>query len=47
MQTQHTSVIDLSILLSIVVVVNRYEVGGFGESIHDQLNRVKLVGSQW
>jgi hypothetical protein len=46
MQTHHTSNIDLGILLSVVVGVDRYEVGGFSESINDYLNRVKLAGSQ-
>jgi hypothetical protein len=46
MQTQHTCDIDLGILLSVVVCVDGYEVGGFGESIHDHPNRVKLAGSQ-
>jgi hypothetical protein len=36
--------IDLSILLSFVLDVDRYEVRGFGESINDHPNRVKLVG---
>jgi hypothetical protein len=45
MQTQHMNNIDLGILLSVVVGVDGYEVGGFRESIHDHLNRVKLVGS--
>jgi hypothetical protein len=46
MQTQHMSDRDLGILLSVVVGVDRYEVGRFGESIHDHPNRVKLVESQ-
>jgi hypothetical protein len=38
--------VDFSVLLSIVVCVGGYEVGRFGESIHDHSNRVKLAGSQ-
>jgi hypothetical protein len=38
--------IYLNIHLSFVVGVDGYEVGGFGESIYDHPNRVKLVGSQ-
>jgi hypothetical protein len=38
--------VDLSILLDLVVDVDGYEVGGFGESINDHQNRIKLVGSQ-
>jgi hypothetical protein len=45
MQTQPMSDIDLGILLSVVVGVDGYEVGGFVESIHNHPNRVKLVGS--
>jgi hypothetical protein len=37
--------VDLSILLSSVLGVDGYEVGGFGESINDHPNRVKLAGS--
>jgi hypothetical protein len=47
MQRQHTSNIDLVILLSIVDGVDDYEVGEFGELIHDHPNLVKLAGSQW
>jgi hypothetical protein len=47
MQTQHTSDMDLDILLSIVVGVDGYEVDEFGESIHDHPNWIKLVGSKW
>jgi hypothetical protein len=39
--------VDLSILLSSVLIVDMYEVGGFGESVHDHPNQVKLVDSQW
>jgi hypothetical protein len=46
MLTQHMSNIDLDILLSVVVGVDGYEVGAFGESIHDHPNQVKLAGSQ-
>jgi hypothetical protein len=34
----------LGILLNFVVGVDMYEVGRFGESIHDHPNRIKLVG---
>jgi hypothetical protein len=37
---------DFSILLHSVLGMNGYEVSGFGESIHDHLNRIELVGSQ-
>jgi hypothetical protein len=40
------SYVNLSILLNLVAGVDGYEVNGFGESIHDHPNRVKLVGSQ-
>jgi hypothetical protein len=33
--------------MRIVVGVDEYEVGGFGESIHDHANRMKLAGDQW
>jgi hypothetical protein len=32
------SYIDLSIVLSVVIGVDGYKVGGFGESIHDHPN---------
>jgi hypothetical protein len=38
--------VDIGILLSVVVGVDRYEVGRFGESMLDLPNQVKLVGSQ-
>jgi hypothetical protein len=38
--------VDLSILLNIVAGVDGYEVSRSGESIHDQPNQIKLVGSQ-
>jgi hypothetical protein len=38
--------VDLSTLLNPVVSVDGYEVSGFGESIHDHPNRIKLAGSQ-
>jgi hypothetical protein len=41
------SYVDLSIPLNIVVGVDGYEVSGFGESVHDHPNGVKLAGSQW
>jgi hypothetical protein len=41
------SYVDLGISLSIVVGVDRYKVGGFGESIHDHPNQAKLAGRQW
>jgi hypothetical protein len=44
---RHVRYVDLSILLSIVVGVDRYEVGGFGKLIHDHPNQVILVGRQW
>jgi hypothetical protein len=34
------------ILLSITMGVHGYEVGRFGESIHDHPNQIKLVGHQ-
>jgi hypothetical protein len=36
--------VDLRILLSSILGVDGYEVSGFGESINDHPNRVKLVG---
>jgi hypothetical protein len=47
MQTYHMNDVDLSILLNSVLGVNEYEVGRFGELIHDHPNRIKLVGHQW
>jgi hypothetical protein len=44
-QTYHTSVVDLDILLNSILGVNEYEVGGFGESIHNHPNHVKLAAS--
>jgi hypothetical protein len=38
MQTKHMSYVDLGILLSIVVGIDGYEMGGFGELIHDHPN---------
>jgi hypothetical protein len=38
--------VDLDILLNLVGGINGYEVSGFGESIYDQPNRIKLVSSQ-
>jgi hypothetical protein len=38
--------VDVSILLNSILDVDRYEVGEFGESIHDHPNRIKLAGSQ-
>jgi hypothetical protein len=35
-----------SSLLNIVIGVNGYEVGRFGESIYDHVNRIKLAGCQ-
>jgi hypothetical protein len=43
-QTSHMSDIYLSILLDVVVGVYGYEASGFGESVNDHPNRVKLVG---
>jgi hypothetical protein len=37
-QEEHMSYVDLSILLSVVIGVDGYKVGGFGESIHDHPN---------
>jgi hypothetical protein len=34
------------ILLNIVICVDGYEVGRFGELIHDQPNQIKLAGHQ-
>jgi hypothetical protein len=39
--------VDLNILLSIVVGVDEYEVGEFGESIHNHPNGMKLASHQW
>jgi hypothetical protein len=39
--------VDLGILLRFVLGVHGYKVGGFGESIDNHPNRIKLVGSQW
>jgi hypothetical protein len=36
--------VDFYILLDVVAGVDRFEVSGFGESINDHPNRVKLVG---
>jgi hypothetical protein len=36
--------VDFYILLDIIVGVYRYEVSRFGESIHNYLNQIKLVG---
>jgi hypothetical protein len=38
------SYVDLRILLNFVVGVDGYEVGRFGESVHDHPNRIKLAG---
>jgi hypothetical protein len=38
--------VDPRILLNIVIGVNVYEVGGFGESVYDHQDRIKLVGRQ-
>jgi hypothetical protein len=38
MQTKHTSDVDLCILLNSLLGVDGYEVGRFGESIHDHPN---------
>jgi hypothetical protein len=38
--------IDLSILLNSILGVEGYEVGRFGESIHDYPNRIELAGHQ-
>jgi hypothetical protein len=46
MHAYHTSYVDLNILLNLVAGVDGYEVSGFDESVHDQPNRIKLVGSQ-
>jgi hypothetical protein len=40
----NASYLDLHILLYSVFSINRYEMGRFGESIHDHPNRIKLVG---
>jgi hypothetical protein len=36
--------VDLHILLSSIIGVDGYEVSGFGESINNHPNRVKLAG---
>jgi hypothetical protein len=38
--------IDFYVLLSSILGIDEYEVGGFGESIHDHPNQVNHVGSQ-
>jgi hypothetical protein len=38
------SYVDLRILWNPIVDIDGYEVGRFGESIHDHPNRIKLVG---
>jgi hypothetical protein len=40
------SYVDLGILLNLLVAVDGYEVGRFGESIHNYPNRIKLAGRQ-
>jgi hypothetical protein len=40
------SYVDPRILLNVVVGVNGYEVGRFGESIYDYPKRIKLAGRQ-
>jgi hypothetical protein len=40
------SYVDLSILMNLVASVDGYEVSGFGESVHDHPNQIKLAGSQ-
>jgi hypothetical protein len=45
-QAKHVSNVDLSILLNSIFGVDGYEVSGFGESIHDHPNQIKLAGSQ-
>jgi hypothetical protein len=42
-ETYHTSYVDPRILLNIVIGVNGYEVGRFGELIHDYPNQIKLA----
>jgi hypothetical protein len=39
--------VDLSILLNSILGVDGYEVGRFGESIHDHPNQIELAGRQW
>jgi hypothetical protein len=43
---QHVSYVDFCILSSIIISVNGYKVGRFGESIHDLANRIKFAGHQ-
>jgi hypothetical protein len=38
------SYVDFSILLNLLVGVDGYEVSGFGESVHNHPNRMKLAG---
>jgi hypothetical protein len=47
MQIKHMSDVDLSILVDLVLGVDGYEVGRFGESIHNHSNRIKLAVHQW
>jgi hypothetical protein len=44
-ERQHN--VDFSILLDSIIGMNGYEVSGFGESIDNHPNRIKLAGSQW
>jgi hypothetical protein len=41
------SYVDLFIPLNLEVGVDGYEVGRFGESIHDHPNRIQLTGHHW
>jgi hypothetical protein len=43
---QHTSNVDLYILLNVVVGMHGYKVGRLGESIDNQPNQIKFAGSQ-
>jgi hypothetical protein len=41
------SYVDLRISLSIIAGVGGYEMGRFGESIHDYPNRIELAEHDW
>jgi hypothetical protein len=45
-QAYHASNIDLSILLNLVVGLDGYGLGGFGDLINDHPNQVKLASNE-
>jgi hypothetical protein len=44
-QAYHASYVDLYVPSRIIIGVNGYEVGRFGESVHDHPNLIRLAGS--